>query len=36
MDLCATGDRARINRAVEMWLDSMNLSASSKELRRAQ
>ena len=35
MDLCATGDRKRIDRAVELWLDSLRMS-NSKELRRAQ
>lgn len=35
MDLCATGDRARIDRGLEMWLECMNLS-TDKELRRAQ
>ncbi len=36
MDLCATGDRARIDRAVELWLDSLDRSETKKELRRAQ
>ena len=36
MDLCATGDRARIDRAVELWLASFESPETEKELRRAQ
>lgn len=36
MDFCATGDRARIDRAVEMWLDSLAFAASDKDVPRAQ
>lgn len=36
MDLCATGDRTRIDRAVELWLQSLESSESERELRRAQ
>ena len=35
MDLCATGDRKRIDRAVEMWLDSSFITQNDKEKRRA-
>lgn len=36
MDLCATGDRPRIDRAVELWLRSLESPQTEKELRRAQ
>jgi AcrR family transcriptional regulator len=36
MDLCATGDRARIDRAVDLWLQSFDVPETQKELRRAQ
>jgi AcrR family transcriptional regulator len=35
MDLCATGDRKRVDRALELWLESLPKS-DRKELRRAQ
>ena len=31
LDLCATRERARVNRAVEIWLSMLDASASSKE-----
>jgi AcrR family transcriptional regulator len=31
LDLCATHDRARIDRAVDLWLDTLDAAASKKE-----
>lgn len=36
MDLCATGDRERIDRAVDLWLETLDSPTTEKELRRAQ
>ncbi|HET9028940.1 MAG TPA: TetR/AcrR family transcriptional regulator [Candidatus Aquilonibacter sp.] len=36
MDLCATGDRERIDRAVAMWLDLIMPAPETKEFRHAQ
>lgn len=32
LDLCATHDRKRVNRAVEMWLDMLNSASPDKEI----
>ena len=36
MDLCATHDRERINRAVDLWLQALHRCSHSEESRRAQ
>lgn len=32
LDLCATRDRKRINRAVEIWLDMLNIDSPQKDI----
>lgn len=32
LDLCATGDRARIDRAVELWLTTLSAAGAEKDL----
>lgn len=32
LDLCATRERRRVNRAVDLWLDMLNAASSPKEL----
>lgn len=32
LDLCATRERRRVNRAVELWLDMLNAASENKEL----
>jgi AcrR family transcriptional regulator len=36
MDLCATGDRPRLDRAVEMWLQSLHAFTEREECPRAE
>lgn len=36
MDFCATGDRERIDRAVEIWLDALDYDTPRKDVRHAQ
>ncbi len=32
LDLCATGDRARVDRAVDLWLSSLDYVSATKEM----
>jgi hypothetical protein len=33
LDYCASGDRARIDRAVELWLDALDTIPLTKDIR---
>jgi AcrR family transcriptional regulator len=35
LDLCATGDRARVDRAVDLWIDTLESLPSASELTHA-